>query len=221
MPTTATPSAAAAAATTSQSAPGALASLTSNYQSFLQMLMTQLQNQDPTSPMDSGQFTTELVQFAGVEQQINTNSNLTQLIQATQGNSLIQASQIVGKQVQVSSTELSLQNSSAGGTFTATAAGPTTIAVANSAGQDIYSTTVNAVVGSNNWTWNGQTMAGTTAPDGAYSVVVAATAADGSATPLAFTVSGMVTGVQEQGSAVNLQLGQLSVPISAVSSVQN
>ena len=67
-----------AAASASGSDPGkALATLSGNFQNFLQMLMTQLKNQDPTSPMDTNQFTTELVQFSSVEQQISTNSNLT------------------------------------------------------------------------------------------------------------------------------------------------
>ena len=65
------------------------------------MLMTQLQNQDPTSPMDTNQFTTELVQFSSVEQQINTNTSLTQLIQLTQAGEVMQASAMTGKQVTV------------------------------------------------------------------------------------------------------------------------
>jgi flagellar basal-body rod modification protein FlgD len=213
--------AAASSAAGGQSGNGALGSLTDNYQSFLQMLMTQLKNQDPTSPMDSGQFTTELVQFAGVEQQINTNSNLTQLIQATQGNSLIQASQLVGKQVEVTSNALSLQNGAAGISFTAAAAGPTAISIVNSAGQQVYSATVNAVPGVNNVSWAGQSLAGTTEPDGVYGVSVAAVGAGGSATPLPVTITGTVTSVQGQGSAVQLQLGQLSVALSAVDAVVN
>ena len=74
------------------------------------MLMTQLQNQDPTSPMDTNQFTTELVQFSSVEQQINTNTSLTQLIQLTQAGEMMQASAMTGKQVTVTSDHVPLQN---------------------------------------------------------------------------------------------------------------
>ena len=42
--------------------------------------MTQLKNQDPTSPLDTNQFTSQLVQFAGVEQQISMNTNLEKMI---------------------------------------------------------------------------------------------------------------------------------------------
>lgn len=62
---------------TDPSAPNPLVALSSNFNDFLQMLMTQLKNQSPTSPMDTNAFTSELVQFSGVEQQINTNAALT------------------------------------------------------------------------------------------------------------------------------------------------
>ena len=88
----------------------ALNSLSSNFGDFLNLLMTQLQNQDPTSPMDTNQFTTELVEFSSVEQQINTNTSLTQLIQLTQGGEMMQASSMTGKQVTVSSDHVPLQN---------------------------------------------------------------------------------------------------------------
>jgi flagellar basal-body rod modification protein FlgD len=199
----------------------ALSSLTDNYQSFLQMLLTQLQNQDPTSPMDSSQFTSELVQFAGVEQQINTNSSLTQLLQLTQDNTTVQSTQLVGKQVQVTSSQLSLQNGTAGVDFTAPSGEPVTVTVSNSSGTQLYTTTTTAIQGSNSWTWNGKTSSGVTAPDGAYSVSVVANAGDGSTSALPFTVVGKVTGVTTNGAVVTVSLGGLSVNMTAVTSVGN
>jgi flagellar basal-body rod modification protein FlgD len=199
----------------------ALASLTDNYQSFLQMLMTQLQNQDPTSPMDSSTFTTELVQFAGVEQQISTNSNLTQLIQLTQDNTVVQSSQLYGKHVQASSTQLALQNSQAGVDFTLPSSGPVSVSISNSAGQQVYAATLSASQGANSWVWNGQTTSGTTAPDGAYGVAVSSVNPDGSTSTLPFTIVGTVTGVQTSGGNVTLDLGALQVNMSAVTAVGN
>ena len=94
-----TAAAATAASGSAAASPAAdpLASLSSNFNNFLSMLMTQLKNQDPTSPMDTNQFTSELVQFSSVEQQINTNTSLTQLIQLTQGGEVMQASAMTGK----------------------------------------------------------------------------------------------------------------------------
>jgi flagellar basal-body rod modification protein FlgD len=96
--------------TATQTGNTALTALSSNFGDFLHMLMTQLQNQDPTNPMDTNQFTSELVQFSGVEQQINTNTSLTQLIQLTQAGEVMQASAMTGKRVTVSSDHVPLQN---------------------------------------------------------------------------------------------------------------
>ena len=71
--------------------------------------MTQLKNQDPSSPMDANSFTTELVQFSSVEQQINTNASLNTLIQLTQAGDVSQATAVVGKQVIVQSSQIPLQ----------------------------------------------------------------------------------------------------------------
>lgn len=192
----------------------ALASLSGNFTDFLNMLMTQLKNQDPTSPMDSNQFTSELVQFTSVEQQINTNNSLTSLIQYTQDGAMLQSAQMVGRQVAVTSAQLPLQNGAAGLTYTAPSAGPVAITVTDAAGNILDQQTVTATKGQNSWSWNGQTPNGTQLPDGAYGVSV--TQAN-SAVP--FSVLGTATGVQNTSSGLALQLGAVSVPFSSLVSV--
>ena len=100
-----------ASATTAKPAAStsALGSLAGNFQDFLTMLMTQLKHQDPTTPLDPNQFTSELVQFSSVEQQISTNASLGQLIQLTQGGEILQSSSLVGKPVTVASDHIALQ----------------------------------------------------------------------------------------------------------------
>ncbi len=211
----------ASASSASSSSTAALDSLTSNYQTFLQLLLTQIQNQDPSSPMDSSQFTSELVQFAGVEQQINTNSNLTQLLALTQDNTTLQSSQLVGKQVDVTSSQLSLQSGTAEIQFSPTVAEPVQITVSDSVGNPLYQTTVNATAGTNTWRWNGETAYGTTEADGAYTVTAASVASDGTTSNVPFTVVGTVTGVQTSGTTVTVNLGSLAVNMTAVTSVGN
>lgn len=218
--TTGTSTAAGSTGSSTSSTTDPLASLTGNFNTFLTLLTTQLQNQDPSSPMDSNQFTTELVEFTGVAQQIDTNTSLTQLIQLAQGSTAVQATQLIGKQVDVTSTQAPLQNGSATIDFTAAAAGPVTIALTSSAGAPLYQATVNAQAGANSWTWNGQTASGATMPDGLYGVSVT-TAGSGTATAVPFSVQGTVTGVSNSGSTVQLDLGALTVGVSALSGVQN
>src|ERR1044071_3144327 len=75
------------------------ARIADNFQSFLQLLTTQLQNQNPLDPMDTNQFTQQLVQFAGVEQQISTNSTLSSLLQIMDTSRLTGAVDYIGKRV--------------------------------------------------------------------------------------------------------------------------
>jgi flagellar basal-body rod modification protein FlgD len=207
--------------TTSSTSSSALTTLSSNFDDFLQMLMTQLKNQDPTSPLDTNQFTSELVQFSGVEQQINTNSALTQLISLTQSGEMVQASSMMGKTVQLSSSQMPLQDGSASLAFTATTAGTARITVANSSGTQVYSTTVDTTVGTNNWTWNGKSTSGVKLADGAYTVSVTDTSSSSSTASLGFTVSGKVTGVVNNSGTLELELGSEAVPFSSLQSVSS
>jgi flagellar basal-body rod modification protein FlgD len=224
MPAEAATAAAAAASAASSSAAtsgNALTSLTSNFQDFLGMLMAQLQNQDPTSPMDTNEFTQELVEFSGVEQQINTNASLTQLIQLTQSGQVEQSSTLVGHQVEVNSPNLSLQNGTSAITFTAPSAGPVEIGIYDANGNQVADTVVNATQGSNNWTWNGQESDGTQLPDGSYQVAVESAGANGQPMAVPFTVLATATGVEQTASGLQLELGATSVPFSDLQSVVN
>ena len=212
---------AAAASAASQTGNAAFSSLDGNFNDFLNMLMTQLQNQDPTSPMDTNTFTSELVQFSSVEQQIDTNTSLTSLIQLTQGSEVIQGSSMIGQQVTVQSSQIPLQNSVGTVNITSPAAEAVSIQITNSAGTDIFDSSVKAVAGNNTFTWNGTNNAGQTVPDGVYSLVATGSNVGGGTSTLPFTVTGTATGVVSSGTAVNLQLGALTVPFSAITSVGN
>jgi flagellar basal-body rod modification protein FlgD len=188
-----------------------LSQLAGNFNDFLSLLTTQLQNQDPTSPMDTNQFTSELVQFTGVAEQVNTNATLGQLLNASLGQQLAQASSLVGQQVTVSGGTLPLQNQSATVDFQTTAAEPVQITVSDSKGNVVESQQVQATNGSNTWNWNGINSYGQQEPDGAYSVSVTA---NGASVP--FQAAGTVTGAQQSNQAVQLMFGTASVPFSDV-----
>jgi flagellar basal-body rod modification protein FlgD len=207
-----------ASSTTAASSQNALTSLSSNFQDFLSLLMTQLQNQDPSSPMDTNQFTTELVQFSSVEQQITTNSSLTQLIQLTQSGEILNSASLVGHQVEVTSNSIPLQNSSGTVKFTTATAEPVTINIANANGTVIRSQTMQSAAGANSWTWDGTGDNGISYPDGAYSIAVT-TASGGTSTPVPFTVVGTATGVVNSGSTLDVSLGGLKVGFSNIDSV--
>jgi flagellar basal-body rod modification protein FlgD len=208
-------------AASAASAPGtapastSLSSLTSNFSDFLRLLMTQLQNQDPTSPMDTNTFTSQLVQYASVEQQINTNSSLGKLIEATQSNTVLQSSSLVGKQVRVAGDHAPLQDGQATLQFTSPTAQTVSLGIYSDSGVKLRDATIKASAGDNSWSWDGRDSAGNKVADGSYKIV----AVDGSGTTLTTTATGTVTGVARTGSTVNLSLGALSTAIDNVQSV--
>ncbi|RHZ99672.1 flagellar basal body rod modification protein [Cereibacter sphaeroides] len=77
MNVTGTETSAGSSATRSRSDASADKAVTSDYETFLRMLTTQLQNQDPMNPMESDDFAMQLATFSGVEQQVKTNEILT------------------------------------------------------------------------------------------------------------------------------------------------
>lgn len=191
---------------------GALGSLGNNFNNFLHLLMTQLQNQDPTAPMDTNQFTSQLVQFTSVQQQINTNTALNTLIQATQGGNLLQSASLVGQSVQVSGDQLSLQNGSGTVNIAGAQGQPVNIGVYSSSGVLLNTATITPTAATTSWTWNGKDANGVTQPDGAYKIM--AQTPTGTAVP--FSTLGTVTGVTRTGTTTNVQLGALSVDLNTV-----
>ena len=133
----------------------------------------------------------------------------------------MQGTSMTGKQVTVQSTEIPLQNGSGTLNFTDPTAGPVAIAITNSSGQQLFSTSLTATAGQNSWTWNGNDSSGNQLPDGAYDIAVIGGNTDGTTSALPFTVTGTATGVQSLSTGMQLQIGALTVPFSAVQSVGN
>ena len=112
------------------------ATLAGNFQSFLTLLTTQLKNQNPLDPLDTNQFTQQLVEFAGVEQQLKTNDGLTSLISLQQTAQSTQALNFVGKTAVVSGDTAALSNSSASWELNVPSNSNVTVNISNSSGQD-------------------------------------------------------------------------------------
>src|SRR6201988_4033736 len=111
--TTTTPTSSTSSNSTSQAASSVgMQQLAGNFDEFLQLLTTQLQNQDPLSPLDTNQFTQQLVEFASVQQQVDMNTNMQTLISLQQSSEASSAMQMVGANVTLNGTTASLTSSS-------------------------------------------------------------------------------------------------------------
>jgi flagellar basal-body rod modification protein FlgD len=209
-----------AAGAASATAANALQSLGTNFNQFLSLLTTQLKNQDPTQPMDTNQFTQELVQFTGVQQSVATNTNLSQLIALQQGSEVLQSAQVAGHTATITASQISLQKSTGELTYQTTQAEPIQIAIANSAGQIVKDVTLTSTAGANTWQWDGTDNSGNKLPDGAYGVAVE-TGTDNNATAIPFSVVGTATGITNSASGLQLQMGAVSVGLQNVQSIES
>src|ERR1700722_7018697 len=155
--TTTVPTSSTSNGTSSAAAANALANtqIAGNFQSFLQLLTTQLQNQNPLSPLDTNQFTQQLVEFAGVQQQINTNDSLATLVSLQQTAQSTQALGFVGKTAVVKGNTAALTNSQAAWQLDVPTASTVNISIANSSGQTVFSNKFIANAGNNQtFAWN-------------------------------------------------------------------
>ena len=206
---------------TSSTQSTAMQQLSGNFDTFLQLLTTQLQNQDPLDPLDSNQFTQQLVEFSQVEQQINTNDNLQNLISLTQGNASNGAVNYLGRTVTITNGDAALQDGEANWTYGLNSqAANTVLTVSDTSGNIVYSTAGETAAGQHSFSWNGQDASGNQLPDGVYTLNVAATAADGSAVTSAVASAGTVDEVNFTGSQPELMIGPMAIPLSQVSAIQ-
>jgi flagellar basal-body rod modification protein FlgD len=223
--TTALPaSSSASSAAASAASAHALASsqIAGNFQSFLQLLTTQLQNQNPLSPLDTNQFTQQLVEFAGVQQQINTNDSLASLVSLQQTAQSTQALGFVGKTAVVSGNTAALTKSSATWQLSIPSASTVNISIANSNGQTVFTGSFPASAGKDQpFTWNGQGNDGTQWPDGNYTLT--ATAKDSSNNTVAVTtqVEGVVSSVDLTQTPPLLSVGGQTFTVNQIQSIVN
>jgi flagellar basal-body rod modification protein FlgD len=202
---------------------GARQALGSDLQNFLKLLTTQLQNQDPTAPIDTNQMTQQIAMLSQVEQQINTNENLEQLISMYTSAQVGTAVSYIGKQVDAEGNQSVLKNKQANFVYNlASKASTVTVSVLDSTGAVIYSANANQMEqGRNEIGWDGRTTAGSTAPDGVYSFKVTAKDATGKEIKATTYTTGLVSSVDTQDGLTSLSLGQgLFVPLEKVKSIR-
>ena len=205
-------------------ASNALASsqIAGNFQSFLTLLTTQLQNQNPLSPLDTNQFTQQLVEFAGVQQQLNTNDSLATLVSLQQTAQSTQALGFVGKTAVVNGSTATMTNSKATWQLSVPSNSDVTINIASSTGQTVYSGTYAAAAGNNQpFAWNGLGSDGTQLPDGSYKLTATGKDSAGNTVAITTQVEGVVSSVDLTRSPPLLSINGQTYTVSQIQSIVN
>lgn len=184
------------------------ATLSQNFDTFLTLLTSQLKNQDPLSPVDSNEFTQQLVQYSQVEQQIQTNDMLTALTEQQKATTAGAALSYLGRTATLSSDLTRLENGAAKWTYALSEpASQTTVSVFDSSGRAVFSAAGSGAKGDAKFSWDGRMSNGQTAPDGVYRLVVTAKDADGKSVTTNVRVDEKITGVDLTGSQPSVTTG--------------
>jgi flagellar basal-body rod modification protein FlgD len=195
-----------AGATTNSQANSDATSLANNFDTFLTLLTAQLQNQDPLAPMDSTQFTQQLVQFSQVEQQIRTNQQMESLVGQFQAASASAALSYLGKDAIVEADETYLAGGEANWAYVLPDGGADSvnITVRDSSGRAVYTANdVPLTEGEHLFSWNGVKTNGETAADGVYTIDIEAQA-DGEDVDTIVRVRETIMGVDFSGTTPSI-----------------
>jgi flagellar basal-body rod modification protein FlgD len=187
---------------------------------FLTLLITQLENQDPLDPMDATEFTSQLVQFASVEQQISQNGHLEDLLNLTQTSQVSDMVNFIGNEIEYAGDLFELQGSLSKFTYSlAEKAASVDIAVRDQDGRSVFNAVGENDIGTHGFVWDGTDNNGLPQPDGPYTLIISALGPNGEIQNVQKTVFGEVTGAGAENGIVSLFINGITVPMDQVLSV--
>ena len=198
--------------------------LSQNYQDFLKLLTTQLQNQDPTSPTDTNQLTQQIATLSSVEQQINMNKNLEALLAAYQSSESNTAVGYIGAQIETEGDQVVVSGTEGALVYyLPEGAASAEITVKDASGATVFTANGTNVAGRNQVIWNAKNTAGELVPEGAYTFTVKVKDSAGKAITEDVTTrtTGIVKSVEKIDGKNTLSLGPIQVDLDDVLSVRN
>ena len=199
----------------------ARAGIADNFDTFLSILTTQLKNQNPLDPMDTNQFTQQLVQFTGVEQQLKTNTFLEALMNASQNSTNTDAVSYIGKEVTAAGTKSNLKGGGAAWAYNAEAAvSDAKVTIKDDKGNVVYSETGSLAKGPGNFLWDGKGSDGSTRPDGVYTISIDGKNLAGKNVAINTATVGVVSAVDFSGAEPILTVGATKIKLSDVTNVR-
>jgi flagellar basal-body rod modification protein FlgD len=201
-PSTSSSSSSSSSSTSSTATTG----IADNFQTFLTLLTTQLQNQNPLDPLDTNQFTQQLVQFAGVEQQLKSNDQLKSLIDIEKSAQATQALVYVGNTVAVDGSKAQFDKS-ATWNFQSEKDTSATITITSSTGQTAFTGSYALKQGNSSFVWDGKGNDGVQWPAGTYTMTATGKDSSGNSVAISTEVQGIVDSVDLSASPPLLSIG--------------
>jgi flagellar basal-body rod modification protein FlgD len=209
-------------ATSDTSTADAQSSLQDTANEFLTLLTTQLQNQDPTNPMDSTAMTNQLIQLSSTEQQLAQTDKLNDILQIDQANASNIALSYIGKQVDYVGNVMQFNGSPTDIKYSLPSATTTTqISISDSAGNVVYQSPGELTAGGHAFTWDGKDSNGNVLPSGNYTVGITAADSTGTAVTATTLVPSLVDGIETISGQLYLDIGDQQVPIGSVQAVRD
>jgi flagellar basal-body rod modification protein FlgD len=209
----------ASSAASQSSASTSQAGLIADYELFLSILTTQIQNQDPLDPLDSAEYTSQLVQYSNVEQAIKQNQNLEEIIASLATNQSMGYVSYIGNEVTADASTTTLSGSKASWSYSLEEAATGNFEIRNSSGSIVYSGEIELDAGDGTFYWGGQTDSGQQAVDGLYTISFDMKDASSRPETVKTTVSGIVDSVDWSSGEAVLKVGSQEFPVSSVVSV--
>lgn len=210
-----------AATSNTSASDSATKSLSETFDNFLTLLTKQLQYQDPLSPMDTNEFTSQLVQYTEVEQSIGTNQKLEDLLALQNSNQAMAAMSFLGTTIEAESSDINLSQGSATFDYELGAATTgTTISIIDSSGKLVRVVEGEQTAGIHSYTWDGTDGNGVALEDGVYSIQVTGSDLDDEKVDITTRAVGKVSGVEVRDGQVLLSIGALQVPLEDVHAVR-
>lgn len=198
-------------------APTAKSVIGADFNMFLKLLTTQMQNQDPLSPMDSTQYTQQLVQYSQVEQSVQQSATLKDILARLSTQDMSQAAGFIGKEAVFSSAISGLGAKPASWTYTADrpiTAGTATISDAS--GAVVFTRALARSDTDGNFLWDGTLADGSKAPDGAYTLSIGGVDAAGATVAAAISSTGTVTDVSARNGVLSLGVNGVQMSIATL-----
>jgi flagellar basal-body rod modification protein FlgD len=179
---------------------------------FLKLLTTQLKNQDPMSPMDNAEMTSQLAQISTVDGIERLNATLASLMAGQQSAETLQAAALVGRGVLVPGDAMTLSDKGALGGYTlASGADQVLLTITDANGLQVAQVDLGAQeAGTHSFTWDGSTPDGQRAGNGVYRLSIKATSGESAVSASALQL-GVVSSVVRGSSGVDLEVGALGI----------